>query len=505
MSWRPLSNLPPAPRTAGHDDPRAPDPDERPAMTTIRYVDIARHRHDGDPLPPLRDRAEAAIGDDTLQGALRVMAGRFAVGRKIRMSDPGMEELRARGIEIRAEGVAHLEENLARLEESLTSLGVVLHHALDGPEAVRIIADIAGRGGVKRIVKSKSMATEEVDLNYHLEQQGIEVIETDLGEWIVQKADERPSHIIAPAVHKTRGDVTKLFSQIAGRELPDRREDLCAFAQHELRDAFLGADMGITGVNFACADTGTLVLVTNEGNGRMSSTLPRIHVAVMPIEKVLARFSDLATMLPLLIGNATGQKLSSYVTFLSGPRREGELDGPEEMHVVVLDNGRRRLLGGPFEHMLRCIRCGACLNVCPVYGTIGGHAYGGTYSGPMGAVLTPLLSGMTEGADLPGASSLCGACTEACPVGIPLHDYLIKLREVADTAARPRGRGRRLVFGAWSRMWSVPSLYRLSARLGRLGPLARRTPAGRAWGEGRELPTPAAQSFHEWWRRERSR
>jgi len=467
---------------------------------TVTYVEVARHRRAGEPLAPLRDRARASLGDEDLQGALRVMAGRFNVGRRIAMSDPAVSGLREKGMAIRSEGVARLRENLARLEKSLTDLGVHVHHAADGAAAVRVISDLARARGVKKVVKSKSMATEEIDLNAHLEDIGIEVVETDLGEYIVQKAHERPSHIIAPAVHKSRVQVTTLFSELAGHPLPDRREDLCAFAQERLRDDFLTADMGISGVNFACADTGTLVLVTNEGNGRMTTSLPPIHVAVMPIEKVLPRFSDLGVMVPLLVRNATGQKLSSYVSFLNGPRREGEVDGPEEMHVVILDNGRTGLLGTPFEPMLRCIRCAACLNVCPVYGTIGGHAYGGTYSGPMGAVLAPLLHGGEEFDDLPEATSLCGACSSVCPVGIPLHELLITLRQRARTS-----RGKRWFFGLWSRAWSRPSLYRASARLARYGrPLARLTPPGRRWAEGRTLPEPARQTFHAWWAKTRT-
>ena len=478
-------------------------------MRTLTYVEIARHRHPGESAPPLRRRAEVAVADEEVQAALKLMATRFSAGRRIAMSEPGSEQLKQRGIAIRREGVATLRQNLARLEDSLRRLGVHVHHAATGEDAVRVITDIAVSHEVKRIVKSKSMATEEIDLNFHLEAKGMEVIETDLGEYIVQKAEERPRHIIAPAIHNSRARVTRLFSAIAGRALPDRREDLCAFAQQTLREAFLTADMGITGVNFACADTGTLVLVTNEGNGRMTSTLPRIHVAVMPVEKVLPRFADLGTMVPLLTRNATGQKLSSYVTFLTGPKREGEVDGPDELHVVVLDAGRTALLGSPYEDMLRCIRCGACLNVCPVYGTIGGHAYGGTYSGPMGAVLTPLLGGMQDGADLPYATSLCGACTEACPVGIPLHDLLIRLRAAAQEESPIRSPAKRRFFAAWSRAWSIPSVYRLSTRLARAGrrvsPLARFAPVGRAWGQGREMPVPAKETFHEWWARQRAR
>ena len=317
---------------------------------------------------------------------------------------------------------------------------------------------------------------------------------------------ERPSHIIAPAVHKTRPQITELFSDLAGDALPDEREHLCAFAQQQLRGEFLAADLGVSGANFVCADTGTIVLVTNEGNGRLTTSLPRIHIALVPIEKVLARFEDLGTMLPLLTRHATGQPLTSYVSMITGPRRADELDGPDEVHVVFLDAGRTALLGTEFEDMLRCIRCGACLNVCPVYGTIGGHAYGGVYPGPMGAVLTPLLSGLEEGRELPGATSLCGACSDVCPVGIPLADLLIGLRG-AVAAREPRG-ARRAFFGLWSRAWSVPRLYRWSAQVGnwarRWPRLARCLPVARGWGEGRALPPAVPETFHDWWRRERA-
>ncbi len=474
---------------------------------TLSSSHLARHRNPGDPLPPLRDRVEATLADVELRGALGVMAQRFNDARNEAMGEAGMTELKVRGTAVRAEGVTALRANLTRLEESLRRLGVVVHHAATGSEAAGIITEIARAADVRRVVKSKSMATEEINLNHALEGAGIEVHETDLGEWIVQEAEERPSHIIAPAVHKTRPQITRLFSEVAGEELPDDREVLCAFAQDRLRDAFLTADMGVSGVNFACADTGTLVLVTNEGNGRLTTSLPRIHVALMPVDKVLAHFADLATMLPLLIRNATGQKLTSYVTMINGPRRAGELDGPEELHVVVLDGGRTGLLGTRFEAMLRCIRCGACLNVCPVYGTIGGHAYGGVYPGPMGAVLTPLLSDLHEGADLPGATSLCGACSEVCPVGIPLHDLLVDLRTSVNRRSPSTSRARRWFFAGWSRVWSHPTLYRWSARTGNVGRrvprVARHLPVARAWAEGREVPPAVPQTFHQWWRSER--
>jgi L-lactate dehydrogenase complex protein LldF len=409
---------------------------------------------------------------------------------------------------VRAAGVATLRENLARAEASLTALGVHVHHAATRTDAAERIADIAERRGARRVVKSKSMATEEINLNDHLERRGIEVFETDLGEWIVQEAHERPSHIIAPALHKTRAQVTRLFSGIAGEELPDEREELCAFAQGRLRDVFLTADLGVSGANFLCADTGTLVLVTNEGNGRLTTSLPRTHVALVPVDKVLAHFADVATLVPLLVRNATGQKLTSYLTLINGPRRPGELDGPEELHVVLLDAGRTALLGTPFEDMLRCVRCGACLNVCPVYGTIGGHAYGGVYPGPMGAVLTPLLSDFAEGAELPAATSLCGACSEVCPVGIPLHDLLVKLRDVTAHQRTARSRFTRAVFAAWSRAWSSPAGYRRTTRLARVAArrprVAARLPLARAWAKGRDLPPVAASTFHDWWSDERA-
>ena len=431
-------------------------------------------------------------------------------------------------------------------------------HRADGPEdARRVVLGIAREEGVKLAVKSKSMATEEIHLNAALEAEGVEVVETDLGEYIIQLAHEMPSHIIAPAVHKTVPQVARLFSEAAGTLLPDDRTALCAFARERLRSKFLAADLGITGVNFAAVDTGTIVLVTNEGNGRMCTSLPRVHVAVMPVEKVLPRFADLGVLLPLLTRSATGQRLSTYVSMITGPRRPGEVDGPERLHVIFLDHNRRSLLGTPYQEMLCCVRCGACLNVCPVYRRIGGHAYDAVYSGPMGAVLTPLLSGGTEGRDLPDASSLCGACTEACPVGIPLADMLVRLRAdlrrpgpavppaapwpdrradshsrglpEPDPSARRPGRAgvdepvgvhedapgspadsppgrraaRRLAFGAWAHLWASPTGYRLSAaagrRLGRIVPAAvvRRTPLVSGWGEGRDIPLPAARSFRQ--------
>jgi L-lactate dehydrogenase complex protein LldF len=498
----------------------------------------------------LADRARRAIGDPDLQTALsKVTAALGAEGTAAR-TDPDMVERRRRGAAIRRQVLADLDGWLDRLQEKLESLGITVHRACGAEEARQIVLGIARAEGVRLAVKSKSMATEEIHLNAALEAEGVEVVETDLGEYIIQLAREMPSHIIAPAVHKTVPQVARLFTEAAGEPLPDDRAALCAFARQRLRGKFLAADMGITGVNFAAVDTGTIVLVTNEGNGRMCTSLPPVHVAVMPVEKVIPRFEDLGMLLPLLTRTATGQRLSTYVSMITGPRRPGEVDGPEKMHVVFLDHNRRSLLGTPYEEMLCCIRCGACLNVCPVYRRIGGHAYDAVYSGPMGAVLTPLLSGGSEGRDLPDASSLCGACSEVCPVGIPLADLLVRLRadlrtpgpavppaarwpghdgmgtssapgakaagapgapgtEAVGVAGDAPGRPsdtravRRIGFGAWARVWASPTGYRRSAaatrRLGRLAPagLVRRAPLVSGWAEGRDIPLPAPRSFRQ--------
>jgi len=485
----------------------------------------------------LAERAQRAIDDTNLQAALAKVTAALGAEGTVARTDPDMVERRRRGAAIRREVLGDLDGWLDRLQTKLESQGITVHRAAGPEEARRIVVGIARDEGVRLAVKSKSMATEEIHLNAALEAEGIEVVETDLGEYIIQLAHEMPSHIIAPAVHKTVPQVARLFTEAAGKPLPDDRAALCAFARERLRSKFLAADMGITGVNFAAVDTGTLVLVTNEGNGRMCTSLPKVHVAVMPVEKVLPRFEDLGVMLPLLTRTATGQRLSTYVSMMTGPRRPGEVDGPERMHVVFLDHNRRSLLGTPYEEMLCCIRCGACLNVCPVYRRIGGHAYDAVYSGPMGAVLTPLLSGGSEGRDLPDASSLCGACSEVCPVGIPLADLLVRLRAdlrtpgpavppaapwpghraepsapvgvAGDAPGRPGDTppgaraARRVGFEVWARLWASPTGYRLSSAaargLGRVVPpaLLRRAPLVSGWGEGRDIPLPAARSFRQ--------
>jgi L-lactate dehydrogenase complex protein LldF len=381
-----------------------------------------------------------------------------------------------------------------------------VHYADTAADARRIILDIARRTGARLAVKSKSMATEEIELNDALLEAGVTPVETDLGEYIIQLAHEKPSHIIAPAIHKTKGQVAELFAKELKREVAADPEELTRIARVELRDKFLAADLGITGANFAVADTGTVVLVTNEGNGRMVTSLPRVHVAVMGVEKVIPSMSDLVVFLAILAKSATGQKLSSYTTLVQGPRRAGELEGAEEFHLVLLDNGRVKQIGGTLREALACLRCGACLNVCPVYRQIGGHAYGYTYPGPIGILLTAMLHGGESVTELAHASSLCGACLDACPVRIDIPRMLIELRnENVEHEVAPRGE--RLVFRLFARLLTRPRLFRLAASLGRLAqrPFAR-SGAIRGlpglfgeWTRTRDLPPGARQTFTERW------
>src|ERR687895_1709896 len=328
--------------------------------------------------------------------------------------------------------MANLDRYLEQMADAVEERGGNVYFAADGEDVVRYIGDLARRKDAKVITKSKSMATEEIELNRRLEEEyadlELEIVETDLGEWIAQLAGDTPSHIVGPILHMNRQQVTEVLSRTAGEPLPPDVEALTQFARKRLREKFLTADIGITGANFGVAETGTVVTVTNEGNARLVTSVPPVHVVVMGIEKMIPRFSDLAVFVQLLGRSGTGQKITVYTNFVTGPREIGELDGAEEFHLILLDNGRSKLLVTEFEEALYCIRCGACLNVCPVYRQTGGHAYGSTYSGPIGAVITPLLKGTQEAKDLPFASSLCGACWEAFPVGIPLHELLLKLR-----------------------------------------------------------------------------
>jgi L-lactate dehydrogenase complex protein LldF len=457
---------------------------------------------------PFRDRAGQALQDRFLQQALSIATTKFIDLRREAFGEfPDGDALRDRARAIKEATLQRLDAYLEQLIDNVERLGGRVHFATTPDDARRIILDIAKRTGARMAVKSKSMATEEIHLNEALEAAGVTPVETDLGEYIIQLAHERPSHIIAPAIHKTKGQVAELFSKELRRpDVPADPEVLTAIARAELREKFLQADLGITGANFAVADTGTVVLVTNEGNGRMVTTLPRVHVAVMGVEKVVPSMTDLAVFLSILAKSATGQKLSVYTTLVRGPRKAGELEGPDEFHLVLLDNGRIDQLAGQLREALYCLRCGACLNVCPVYRSIGGHAYGYTYPGPIGILLTAMLNGPASVKDLAHASSLCGACADACPVRIDIPRMLIELRKEVDER-RIAPWTERAVFAVIARLLQHPALFRLAATLARLGqrPFARdgrieRLPLlFREWTRTRDLPAVSPRTFTERW------
>ena len=466
------------------------------------------HPPRGEPAPPVTVNLHRAAGN----------WGTKRAGARTRVD---WEEWRERARAVRADAVRHLPELLERLEHEITAAGGHVHHAATGEEANAHVVGICRDHDATRVVKAKSMTTEETGLNGALSTAGIQAVETDLGEYIVQRLGDRPSHILAPAVHLSAGQVAELFERESGEPFdPQDTQALVSYARGILRARFLEADVGITGVNFAVAETGTLILVESEGNVRMCSSLPRVHIAVMGIEKVLRDWEGAAHMVQMLPLASHGHPAAGSTSFITGPARGGD-DGPAELHLVLVDDGRSAVRGTEYESALHCIRCGACLYACPVYRQMGGHNYGSTYTGPIGAVVTPLLEqGAPPSDELPWLSSLCGACTEACPVKIPLDEQLVMLR--ADGAAREPRRAEAALFAGWARLWSRPAAYRATAATaGRaLAPLWSRLaraaggdggwqarapfPFGR-WTEGRDVRAPAAESFHARWRRRRGR
>ena len=377
-----------------------------------------------------KQESKRALEDSHLQKALRIVDERLRAKRDqaFRELENG-EELRSRAHEIKKHTLEHLDEYLENLESSVERLGGTVHWASDSESACNIIENIALENRVHTIVKGKSMVTEEIELNHRLISRGLDVFETDLGEFIIQLADEPPSHIVGPAIHKTKEQISRLFSEKFNIERMDDSQDITMFARKMLREKFLNADMGITGVNFAVSETGTIVLFENEGNIRLTTTFPRIHVAIMGIEKVIPTLNDLGVLLKLLARSATGQKMPVYMSMISGSRRTEERDGADVFHLVILDNGRSDILNDePLKETLFCIRCGACLNSCPVYLKAGGHAYGWVYSGPIGSILTPQMVDREKAGQLPYASTLCGVCAEICPVKINIPGILLELR-----------------------------------------------------------------------------
>jgi L-lactate dehydrogenase complex protein LldF len=420
-----------------------------------------------------------------------------------------LEALRAAGNAIKRRALSRLPDLLERLEANCTRNGIQVHWAEDTDEANGIVLDILRRHDAREVVKGKSMVSEEMHLNHFLEEHGVQALETDLGEFIIQLNHETPSHIIVPAIHKNKDEVAAIFHEkIPDTPYTEDVEELTEIARRTLRKRFARAKAGLSGVNFAIAETGTLLLVENEGNGRMCTTAPDVHVAVMGLEKVVEKLSDVPPLLRLLTGSATGQVISTYVNMISSPRRSGEKDGPREVHLVILDNGRSRILADPeLRQTLLCIRCGTCLNHCPVYVRIGGHAYGHVYPGPIGKILTPQMEGLDRAGVLVGASSLCGACGEVCPVQIPIPELIRRLRnETVDEDGRcpmaGGGSGRTLaetmIWKGWELVNVIPALNRWGTRLAgaaghripKIGPL-------RAWTGVRTAPKLARRSLHE--------
>ncbi len=450
----------------------------------------------------LGERLEKALADTKLTVTLQ-KSRRHMIGFRGDVSErhPDWPERVERAARIRTDAVARAPELLARFEQQIESRGGRVIRAATPEDAVRAVLEIARERGVKLVAKGKSMITEEIELNEALESQGVEAVETDLGEWIVQLAGEHPSHLLAPVIHRSRAQIAEVLSEERGETMSDDPAEMVAYARGRLRSAFLDAGIGTTGANFMIAETGTVIVLENEGNGRLVSSIPRCHVVFAGLERVLETTADAAFMIEQLSLAAVGRELPSYVSWISGAGRNGD-DGPDEVIVIVLDNGREAIRNSSEAEILNCIRCGACLTVCPVYSKVGGHAYGAVYGGPVGSVLTPLLAGMEEGEGrkLPFLSSLCGACSDICPVGIPLHELLIRDRALANDAGLA-GFAERAAWQAWSRAWSSPRLYRASARAGaRSGPFARAFGPGAAWASEREgLPLPARRPFHARW------
>jgi len=461
-------------------------------------------------------RAEDALADAALRDKVRRATGRLLQGREAGFQSFALADtVRDRARLVRADVIAHLDRYLGEFAANVERRGGHVHWAETGDDARRIVASIATSHGVRRAVKSKSMISEELELNPALEAAGVRVVETDLGEFVVQLAGEHPSHIIGPILHKSKDDVAALFERKLGATPQDVADvpHMTAFARRLLRAEFLQADMGVSGANFGVAATGSICIATNEGNGRLTTTVPRVHVALMGIERIVPTLADLGLMLELLGRSATGQLLTVYTNILTGPRLTDEPDGPDELHVVLVDNGRSSLLGTELAEILYCIRCGACLNVCPVYQSVGGHAYGTVYMGPVGSVLTPALRGLGLFGELPHASSLCGACREICPVRIDIPRMLLALR-----ARGVRDRGAPVWIGAglsiYARLARHPTLFQLAGRLGRRllswrarDGWVRRLPGPLAgWTAQRDFPVPAARTFQELWReRQRNR
>jgi L-lactate dehydrogenase complex protein LldF len=450
-------------------------------------------------------RAKDSLANARLQQNLTKLSTKFVSARASAMQAIDFPATRAELKTRRNRALDDLDVWLETFEREATRRGVTVLFAETTRDAAQLVADIARRHDVKKVIKTKSMVSEEMRLNAVLGEMGVQSVETDLGEYILQiNNNEPPSHIIAPVVHKDKEEIADLFAKTHARPRLTDISQMTHEAREFLRPHFMSADMGVTGGNFLIAETGSVALVTNEGNEGMCTVMPRVHVAVTGIEKVLPTLEDLAVAMRLLPRSATGQAMSNYFSLLTGPRGEGDGDGPEHMYVVLVDGGRTGLIGGAFQEMLRCIRCGACMNHCPVYQKVGGHAYGWVYPGPMGSVLTPSYVGLDKALDLPNAATLCGECNSVCPVGIPLSDLLRKLRE-KQVERRLRPTTERMALAMWGFVAVRPVLYSLVTKLAvrvleKMGGRTRsigRLPFGQGWTATREMPAPVGRTFRE--------
>jgi L-lactate dehydrogenase complex protein LldF len=464
------------------------------------------------------EKIHETVSNPALQLAIYTATGRLAEHRRTVVAAdqlPEYQELRDQANAVKKHTIDNLDHYLEQFERQVAAHGGKVFYCKDAGEVADFVLGLAKEKQARLIVKSKSMTTEEIDFNERLEHHGLESVETDLGEYIIQLAHIRPYHIVAPALQMTRFDVAKIFTDKLGESNETVIENQAAIARARLRAKFLAADIGVSGANFLIADSGAVVLVENEGNARLTTSAPKIHIAVAGIEKLIPRAQDLATFLKLLARSATGQLLTSYTSFLSGPRREGEVDGPDEFYVVLVDNGRTKLLADREKRQsLYCIRCGACLNICPVYRKIGGHSFPWVYSGPIGAIITPQFMGPLHEPALPFASSLCGACAEVCPVKIDIPKILLALRADVKKAQEHDSRGRleRLAYRVWAWVMRHPRIYEMAgmaaasmAPEGKNGYI--RTIPGylnvgpvRAWLNQRDLPGPAPKTFRQMWR-----
>ncbi len=456
-------------------------------------------------------RAHDALKDAQLRANFRrAMDGLITKRRAVFDRPDELESLRDLGAAIRRNALAKLPELLQQLESNCSANGIRVHWAETKRQANEIVLEIAEGHGAKSIIKGKSMVSEEMHLNQFMAERGIECLESDMGEYIIQLDNEMPSHIIMPAIHKNKDQIARLFEREVERgHYTEDVDELTAMARQKLREAFMSADIGMSGVNFAVAETGTLCLVENEGNGRMCTTVPPVHIAVMGIEKVVERLDDVPPLLSLLTRSATGQPITTYFNMISSPRKEGERDGPREVHLVLLDNGRSRMFADDqLRQTLQCIRCGACMNHCPVYTRIGGHAYDAVYPGPIGKILTPQIDGIEQAGELATASSLCGACGEVCPVRIPIPQILVRLRKeavnpptgamaVPGSGSQRKGLEAR-TWGWWSALHAKPGRYRFLTGLGaKLGSALPNVGVLKAWTSVRSKPRLASKTLHQ--------